>query len=123
MTEKPQSSISMDLFSDVPFFSKMSQPPGMNQQFGRYCYLPPISFRISFNDTFFHFPLKSLGFYLSPKCEKKFSIYGVHITRNCIQSAHFYSCLSYPLETPRKFFCKSVSHQDESGGGEYDLLY
>ena len=54
--------------------------------------------------------------------EKIFN-YGVYITRNCIQSAHFYSCLSSQLETLGKFFWKSVFHQDESGGGEYDLLY
>ena len=34
-TEKP-SSISTHPFSDAPFFSNISQPPGQNQQIGKY---------------------------------------------------------------------------------------
>ena len=52
-------------------------------------------------------------------CGKIFSIYGVHIPRKCIESMHFYLCLSPPLKTPGRI-CFT---QDETGGGNYDLLY
>ena len=95
-TEKPQSSSSTHPFSDVPLFQKH-------------------------RDTSFHISLNSLGFYLSEcllnflwlvystMCGKKFSIYGVHIPRKCIESMHFYSCPSPPLKTPGRIFWKSVS--------------
>ena len=121
-TEKPQSSISTHPFSDVPYFSKISQPPGKNQQIGKQCCLPPLPFKISLMDTSFHISLNFLGFYLSPgcllnflwlvystMCEIIFSIYGVHIPRKCIESMHFYSYLSPPLKTPGRIFWKSVS--------------
>ena len=66
-TEKPQSSISMHPFSDVPFFSKISQPPSYTQQNGKQCCLPPLSFKISLKNTSFHISLYSLGFYHSPE--------------------------------------------------------
>ena len=50
-TEKPQSSISTHPFSDVPFFSKISKPTGYNQEIGKQCFLPPLSFKISLGDT------------------------------------------------------------------------
>ena len=40
---------------------------------------------------------------------KKFSIYGVHIPRKCIESMHFYLCSSPPLKTPGRTFLKFVS--------------
>ena len=50
----------------------------------------------------------------------KFSIYGVHIPRKCIEFMYFYSCPSPPL---KKVFLRICFLQDESGGGNYDLLY
>ena len=40
---------------------------------------------------------------------KMFLTYGVHIPRKCIESMHFYSCLSPPLKTWGRIFWKSVS--------------
>ena len=51
-------------------------------------------------------------------CCKKFSTYGVHVLRKCIEFMHFYSCPSPPLKTSVvqvEFF--------ERGGRSYDLLY
>ena len=45
----------------------------------------------------------------STMCWKSFSIYGVHITRKCIESMHFYSCHSFRLKTPGRSFWKCVS--------------
>ena len=86
-TEKPQSSISKNPFSDVPSFSKINK----NQQIGNQCCLPPLSHKISLRDTSFHISLNSLGFYLSPEyllnffwivhstmCGKNFSVYGIN---------------------------------------------
>ena len=42
-------------------------------------------------------------------CEKNLSIYGIHITRKCIESMYFYSCPYSSLETPRIIFRKCVS--------------
>ena len=44
-TEKPQSSISKHPFSEVPSFSKISQPSGQNQQIGKQCCLRPLFFK------------------------------------------------------------------------------
>ena len=109
-------------FSDVSPFSKISKSTGLNQQIGKQCFLPPLSFKISLRDTSFHISLYSLGFYFSPECllnflwlvcytfcGKNFSIYGVHIPRKCIGSMHFYSCPSRPLKTPGTIFGKSAS--------------
>ena len=84
--------------------------------------LPTLSLKISLRDTFFHISLISLGFYLSPECllnflwlvysimcGEIFSIYDIHIPRKCIESMHFYSCLSPSLKTPSRIFWKSVS--------------
>ena len=117
--EKPQSSIStLQLFNS---FSKISQPLGWNQQIGKQCCLPPLSFKISLRDTSFHISLSSFAFYLSPECllnflwlvcftmcGKKLSIYGIQIPRKCIESIHFYSCPNPPLKTPGRILWKSV---------------
>ena len=81
-----------------------------------YCLLP-FSLKISLRDTSFQIPLIFLGFYLSPECllnflwlvyfimcGDSFSIYDIHIPRKCIESMHFYSCLSPPLKPPGRFF-------------------
>ena len=54
---------------------------------------------------------------------KKFSIYGVHILRKRIESMHFYSCPSSPIQNSRQNFLKYCFAQDERGGENYDLLY
>ena len=75
----------------------------------------PLSFKISLRDTSFHISLNSLGFYLfrmlvefSLACIFSFmyGIYGVSISRKCIQSIYFYSCSS-PLY--KIIFWNSVS--------------
>ena len=66
----------------------------------------------------------SLTMYVPPCVWKFFPFFGVHI-RKCIESMHFYSCLSSPLKTPGTVFWKSVSPmgQEQKGGGNYDLFY
>ena len=44
-----------------------------------------------------------------PPCVGKTLIYGVHIPRKCIESMHFYPCLSSPLKTLGRIFWRSVS--------------
>ena len=86
-------------FSDVPSFPKISQPSGYNQQIGKQFCLPPLSFKINLRDTSFHISLNSFGFYLSPEYllnflwlvystmfGEKFSNYGDHLPRKCIES-------------------------------------
>ena len=49
-------------------------------------------------------------------CGGIFSIYDTHTPRKCIESMHFYLCLSPPVKTPGKNFLKCVSFpQDERG--------
>ena len=45
--EVPQSSISAHHFPNNPSFSKVSEPPGWNQQNGKQCCLPPLPLKIS----------------------------------------------------------------------------
>ena len=72
---------------------------------------------------------------------KIFQIYGFHISRKCIESVHFYSCLPphlkhYPKflsSHPRQreinnspgqhFFENMFPPASERGGGNYNLLY
>ena len=118
-TKTPQSSLLTHPFLMFPR-SKISQPPGQNQQKNKQCCLPPLSFKINLNDTSFHI-LNSLGFYLisrmlvdfslifvySTICRKRFSVYDVQIPRKCTESMHFYLCPTSPLKTPGKMFRKS----------------
>ena len=100
------------------------------------CCLPPLPFKISFEDTSFHISLNSLGLYLSPECSlnffwlaystmcgKKFSIYGDHIARKCIESMLFYPCPSSPLKTPGRIFRKSVSPKTKGAGEETMICF
>ena len=86
-----------------PSFLKISQPPDYKQEIGKQCCLPLLPFKIRLNYTSCHISLNSLGFYLSPEMFveffltcifhhvwEKFSIYGVHIPRKCIESMHFF---------------------------------
>ena len=56
-------------------------------------------------------------------CGIKFSIYGVQISRKCIESMHFYSRSSSPTQNSGQNFLKICFAQEESGGENYDLLY
>ena len=103
----------------LPFFSKISQDPGQNQQIGKQCCLSPLSFNISLTDTSFHIFLNSLEFYLSrecllnflwfvhsTKCGKIFSVYGaenalnlciftyVPVPHSKLQDRIFWKCIS-----------------------------
>ena len=72
--ENFQYSISTHSFFDVPSFSKISQSKDWNQQIGKQCCLPPLSFKSSLRDTSFGwYILNSLGFFLSPECLLNFS--------------------------------------------------
>ena len=62
-------------FFDVTSFSKISQPPGQNQQNGKQCCLPPFSFKISLKDTYSHISLNSLELYFSPEYLLNFLVY------------------------------------------------
>ena len=67
---------------------------------------------MSLKDTSFHISINSIGFYLSPECllnclsnfyipprvGKVFKLMEFPISRKCIDSRHFYLCLS-PLKT------------------------
>ena len=79
-TEKSQFSISMHPSSDVPSFSEICQPPGLNQQNGEQCCLPQLSFKVNLKDTSFHISWNSLGFDLSPKSLLNF-LYLVYSTK------------------------------------------
>ena len=116
-------------FSGVPSFSKISKPTGYNQQIGKDCFVPPLTFKISLRNTSFRISLNSLGFYLSRMLvefsdfifqhvwEKFFSFwyFNFSISRKCVESMHFYSCLSFPLKTPVRIFWRSVSPPRRKG--------
>ena len=54
---------------------------------------------------------------------KKINIYGVHISKKCFESKHFYSWRLSPLKSPSWIFWKSVSPNSKRSGENYDLLY
>ena len=106
-TEKSQASISTHHISDFPFFQKYLNPKvRTNKLVTNVVYHPcPSRLASGIHPYFFKlFRFLSLSrmlveFYVnSAKCGKTFSIYGVHI-RQCIESMHFYSCLSSLLKT------------------------
>ena len=61
-------------FFDVPSFSKISQPPGQNQQIDKQCFLRPLSFNITLKDTSFYIFLNSLGFFFLSRMLAQFSL-------------------------------------------------
>ena len=67
-----QSYISMHPVSNAPSFSKISQPQGQNQQNGKQCCLPPLSFKIDLWYTSFKIlraiPLSRMLVEFSPTC-------------------------------------------------------
>ena len=112
-------------FSDVSPFSKISKSTGLNQQIGKQCFLPPLSFKISLRDTSFYISLNSLGFYLS-RMLVEFSLTCIFqhmwekfFNLRCSHSPkmhwiyHFYSYPSPPLKTPGRTFWKSFSPKTE----------
>ena len=122
-------------FSDVSPFSKISKSTGLNQQIGKQCFLPPLSFKISLRDTSFHISLNSLGFYLSRmlvksslSCifqhvwEKFFNLWCSHS-----QKMHWiYAFLLMPQSPTQNFrwnLLKICFPQDGRGQGSYDLIY
>ena len=86
----PQSSISAHHFPNNPSFSKVSEPPGQNQQNRKQCCLPPLLLKISLNDTSFH---TSFNFHISLQ---NFEIHDVKIPRKWIESMNYYSCPNSP---------------------------
>ena len=120
-TEKPQSSISMHPFLDVPSFSKISQPQVRKkklvnsavyhpclQDYPQGCilsYFLKLVRVLSLSRMLVEFSL----IVYSTMCGENFSICGVHIPRKCIESIHIYSCPSPPLKTSGGIFWKSVS--------------
>ena len=86
---------------------------------------------LSLSKMFVEFSFK---LFYSTTCGKKFQIYGVLITRKCIDLRHFYSCPSPTQNSlPRQ---KETTHSTrqhsfekvfpltaERCGGNYDLLY
>ena len=99
-----------------PFFWKLSQPSGQDQQNGKqtYCWIPPYSFSINVKDTASHISMDSEGVYLSrifleffPKpvyftmVAGKFLIHGIKITiKHICQPKN--SCCSFLLMPPSK---------------------
>ena len=101
---KPQSAVSTHPFFDVPSFSKISRKKIRTNKLG--------------NSVVYHPRPSSLASGIHPFIlvystmrGKKFSIYGVHIPRKCIESMHFHSCPSPPFKTPGGMFWKSVSRK------------
>ena len=107
------------LYSNTPFFwcflfFKNISSPRLEATNGKQCCLPPLFFKISLKDTFFHI---SLNFHISfislqNACWifPNFLNLNVHIIRKCIESRHFYSSPRSLLRTPGRIFWKSVSH-------------
>ena len=104
-------------FLMFPLFQKYLNPQVRTKKLVNSGFLPRFSFKTSLKDTPFHISLNSVEFSLFPECllnflwlvystmfGKKFSIYGVHIPRKCIESMHFYSCSSPPLKLQVEFF-------------------
>ena len=133
--EKPQSSISTHPFSDVPSFSKYLNPQVRINKLVNIVVHHPCPSRLASGIHPYFFKLLrvlSLSRMLvefSLTCIfhhvwEKSSVYGVHI-RKCIESMYCYSCLKSPLKFLGKIFWKSVppKGQEQSGGGNYDLLY
>ena len=101
---------SMASFSAAPFFWRIAQPSGEDQQNGKqtYCQLPSLSFRITFKDTCFQISVDSYGFYLSSEYLRIFSqtciahhgwrkfmvfrLLEYVFVRQKIESNHFCSC-------------------------------
>ena len=127
-TKVPQPCISMHPFSDVPFFSKISQPhvttnKMINSVVYHLCSSQdyPQGYILSY---FFKLlralPLSRILVEFSLTCIfhhvwKKKLIYCVHILRKCTDS---------PLKTPgRKCFENLFPSTAERGGENYDLLY
>ena len=128
----------MHPFSDVPYFSKISQPPGYNKKIGKHCCLTHLHFKINLRDTSFHIYLKSFGFYLSSKCllnfhwlvystmcGKNFQFVVFTFLENVLNLCIFTHVPVPQLKTPGRIFWKFIScfHQDKRGGENYDLLY
>ena len=90
------------------FWGYLSSQVRINKLVNSVLYHPLPSFEISLKDTSFHISINSLGLYhslqdacwISPHTlifhhsVKKIQIYGVHISRKCIDSRRFYSCPS-----------------------------
>ena len=106
-----------------PFFWKLSQPSGQDQQNGKqtYCWIPPYSFSINVKDTASHISMDSEGVYLSrifleffPKpvyftmVAGKFLIHGIKITiKHICQPKN--SCCSFLLMPPSKLSPRFLS--------------
>ena len=121
-----------------PFLKKHLNPQVRNQQNSKQYCLPPLSFKISLKDTFFHISLKFLGFYFSLECllkliystmcGKNFQICGVHISRKCIKCIPL-KCIFIHAAVPHsklqaEIFENLFPPSKKAGGGEnYDLRY
>ena len=70
--------------SVAPYFSRISQAPGHDQQNGKqtWCQLS-----VSHINTYFHISINSLGFYLSPECLLGFlsNLYILPWLRKCLK--------------------------------------
>ena len=66
-TDVSQSTFSTYPFSDVLSISKISKPPGLNQQNIKQCCSPTSSFKFNLKDTSFHFISNSLAIYFPPE--------------------------------------------------------
>ena len=121
---------SMASFSAAPFFWRIAQPSGEDQQNGKqtYCQLPSLSFRITFKDTCFQISVDSYGFYLSSEYLRIFSqtciahhgwrkfmvfrLLEYVFVRQKIESNHFCSC-------PQAKFSPQVLNIIHQGGRNY----
>ena len=127
--EVPQSSTSTHPFSDVLFFSKISQTPGQNQQNNKLCCLQLLPFKISIKDTSFHISLNSLGlrarmlvefsltciFHL---CGKSFKFMVFTFLENASNLGIFaHACPVPHSKFQAEFFENHLLQQQKGGGG------
>ena len=66
----PNISVHWCLIQNLFFFCPLLSKDISNTRSGlsKWCRLPPLPFKISLKDTFFHIYLNSFGLYLSPEC-------------------------------------------------------
>ena len=128
------------MFLMFPLFKKY---PGQNQQSGKQCCLPHLSFKISLKDTSFNISLNSLlrvlplstmlvafshnaccifsNLCFSPCARKNFRVLVFTFLENALNLCIF-THAPVPSPQSRQNFLRICFAQDERGGGNYDLM-
>ena len=134
-TDVPQPTFSIYPFSDVLSISKISKPPGLNQQNIKQFCSPTSSFKFNLKDTSFHFISNSLGIYFLPEWLLNLLLYIPQYMgnifkfmvftsqENIFNLGIFYSCPVPNSKLQAEFFENLFPQTVESSGENYDLLY